>query len=124
MNVNMEHLEIAQTQYGSLSRAVTALEIMLKSVATSNIGVFSYVTENIGVDVRILTRQEFERGLQFNSHSDQEIYFSIDGDPASQSFSSLRLPTSLADRLYVQGKGMKWTTALPRGTSCLDKLFI
>ena len=96
-------LETAQRSYNSLAQAIQTLEVILKSVSTSSNGVFIYSTKNIGVEVREVTKAELERGLQFNSFSESDINAYVGAASDVQAFASLRLPSSLADRIFVQG---------------------
>ena len=104
MNAQTNVLQSAQSQYGSLSRVIKALGDTLKFVAATSGDQFAYATANIGVNVVDVTRGEFERGVQINSFSDDDINIDIETNPDAQTFSYLRLPTSLADRLYVAGE--------------------
>ena len=103
MEVGEPALDASQKRYASLTQAIRTLEVILRSVSTSSNGVFIHVTKNIGVEVRQVTKAELQRGLQFNSFSDSVINAYVDAVSDVQAFASLRLPSSLVDRIFVQG---------------------
>ena len=103
MEAEKSALDASQERYASLTQAIITLEVILKSVSTSSNGVLTHITKNIGVEVRQVTKAELERGLQFNSFSDSVINAYVDAVSDVQAFASLRLPSSLVHRIFVQG---------------------